>query len=330
MNKSIFLMVGPDDFLLSEHVEKFKKGAIEKYGEFSVDSFSFETHSYKEVRNEIFSPPFFGGKRVVLLENFPPSATPKVSESKKEQYLSLIEEFSELPEDVVLICVNSNPDKRTTIYKSLKKIAGTFYDHPSFDIKKDKYKIIEWIIDRFKRRGGAISQKNAEFLLHFSGENLRILDSEITKLSHYVLQKEIEEKDIIDLAIPSEEGGGDFAFSNALSTANISLIIKEFIALSQKHDPAMIFNRDVLSSFRNLLKSKLSLLSPQEPVKRNYRASEKLKVFLKSSELEKFLLMHSSLKNLDIESKTGKVSLSLEGNIFLLKIERLFYKFFIW
>ena len=68
---SLFLAVGPEKFLLQEFIQQYKKAAIGKYGEFSVQTLSVLGHSMGEIRNEILSPAFFGGKRVIFLEHFP-------------------------------------------------------------------------------------------------------------------------------------------------------------------------------------------------------------------------------------------------------------------
>ncbi len=328
--KNIFLALGPDEFLLAEFLEGYKKAAKEKYGEFSVDTFSFEGNSFAEIRNEIFSPAFFGGKRVIFLENFPPSATPKLTEKQKEQFSSLVKELETLPEDVVLICSNANPDKRTTLFKEIKKEAGKYFEHPEFDPKKDGYKFSEWIIARAKKYGSNISQKNADFLLHFSGTNLRKLNSELKKLSLYKIQSEILQKDIESLASPSEESGGDFAFSNALCEGNISKILEEFLSLSEKYDAAMIFNRDVLFSFRNLLKGKFTLESPHEESGISPHILSKMKKTLSLLPKEKLLVSHKALTEIDIMTKNGKLSLSGDTRLFLLEIEKIFHDLFVW
>ena len=330
MNENVFLAIGPDEFLLAEFLDGYKKAAMKKYGEFSVDTFSFLENSFAEIRNEIFSPAFFGGKRIIFLEKFPPSATPKLPEKQKDQFIDLVKELSDLPEDVVLICSNSNPDKRTLIFKSLKKLSGKFFEHASFDPKKDGYKFSEWIISRAEKYGSHISKKNSEFLQNFSGYNLRILDSEIQKLAKYKFQSEIQESDIIDLAIPSEEGGGDFAFSNAISTGNISKILEEFVVLSEKYDAAMIFNRDVLSSFRNLLKGKFAIASPGEKSGIHPFVLSKMKKTIGMIPKEKLLKVHQSLLEIDIMSKTGKLSLSGDSRAFLLFIEKILHDTFSW
>ena len=333
---NVFLAIGPDEFLLSEFINNYKKAAFQKYGEFSVDTLSIKEHSFGEVRNELFSPPFFGGKRIIFLENFPPSATPKLNEKQKESYISLIEELADLPEDVVLISSNANPDKRTSIFKKYKKLAGKFFEHASFDPQKDRLKFSEWIIERAIKHGAIISKKNADFLKNFVGTNLRILDSEIKKLATLSLGNslsgslEISEENIKNIAIPSEEGGGDFAFSNAISSGNITKILDEFTELSEKYDAAMIFNRDVLSSFRNLVKGKFALASPAEKSGIHPFVLSKMRKTISMIPEKKLIKAHAALTQIDIMSKTGKLSLSGDTRAFLLAVEKILHDIFEW
>ena len=230
----------------------------------------------------------------------------------------------------MLICHNANPDKRTSIFKKYKKISGKFFEHASFDPQKDKLKFSEWIIERASKYGSSISKKNADFLKNFSGSNLRILDSEIKKLSTLAFGSEISEKDIQDIAVPSEEGGGDFAFSNAISSGSITKILDEFTALSEKYDAAMIFNRDVLSSFRNLIKGKFAIESPSEKSGIHPFVLSKMKKTIAMIPREKLLNAHTALTQIDIMSKTGKLSLSGDTRAFLLAIEKILHDVFAW
>lgn len=330
MKNNIFLAIGPNEFLLSEFLDGYKKASIQKYGEFSVDTISAKENSFSAIRNEIFSPPFFGEKRIIFLQHFPPSATPKLSESQKENYMGLLSDLENIPENVVLICSNPNPDKRTSVFKGIKKIAGQFSEHKDFDPKKDAYKYSEWIIDKAQKYGSSISKKNADFLRYFSGNNLRQLDSELKKLSMHSINSEIEEIDIKNLATPSEEGGGDFSFSNAISGGNISTILEEFYTLSEKYDAAMIFNRDVLSSFRNLLKGKFALESPQEKSGIHPFVLSKMKKTIAMLPKEKLIATHSALTEIDSMTKNGKLSLSGDARAFLLMVEKTFHDLFAW
>ncbi len=53
------------------------------------------------------------------------------------------------------------------------------------------YKISSWIQEKFKEYGKQISKENADFLFSLTGNNLRIIKSEIDKLVNYSSEREI-------------------------------------------------------------------------------------------------------------------------------------------
>lgn len=326
---AVFVAIGPDEFLLREFLQNYKNAAIEKYGEFSVEKFSLQDNSPAQIRNEIFSPAFFGGKRVIFIEGFPPSATPKLNEVKKKAFESLIKELPELPEDVVVIFSEAKPDKRTKIFKDLKKIATKYFEHAEFDPKKEPYKYSEWIIERGKKYGTIFEKKGADFLRSFVGNNLSHLDSEIQKLALYSPMKEVSSKDIEDLCIPSEEIA-DFSFSNAVGNGNTSKILQEFKTLSDKYDAGMVFNRDVLSVLRTLLKVRFSIDSPEEKSGIHPYVLRNMKTTANNIPKKKLLKAHSALTQIDQMTKDGRLSLSQDSQGFLLAVEKILHDLFSW
>lgn len=324
---NIFLALGPDEFLLREFLENYKTAAIEKYGEFSVEKFSLAEHSPATIRNEIFSPAFFGGKRILFIEGFPPSASPKLSEPKKEFFETLITQLPTLPDDVVVIFAQANPDKRTKIFKGLQKIAGKTFSHESFDPKKDGYKFSEWIQERAQKNGSKIDKQSADFLREFCGNNLGNLNSEIQKLALYKGQNGIEVEDIKALALPSEEVA-DFAFSNAVSSGKQMKVLEEFTDLSEKYDAGMVFNRDVITTLRTLLKIKLAKDAPGISTGLHPFVVRNMQKTAGNISKEKLFEAFNALKEIDLKTKDGRLSLSPDSRGFLLALEKILHDLF--
>lgn len=324
---NVFLSIGPDNFLLKEFISQYKKAAIVKYGEFSVQTLNITDHSIGEIINEVSSPAFFGGKRIIFLKQFPPPATPKLSEKKKEEYDSLLQRIKNLPEEVVLFLVISKPDKRTKFFKTIKKECAKIYDHASFDPKRDGRKFTQWICERATQYGSKISPAIADFLRSYVGNNLESLNSEIKKLCLLKIGKEIEKKDIIALCAPSEESA-DFAFSNAISSGNAEKICTEFHSLVSQFDAGMVWNRDLLSTIRTLLKIRFSLDSPQEKSGIHPFVARNMKKVVNNFSTEKLKTLQYILTEIDAGTKNGTFALSGDTRNFTLYVEKILWEMF--
>ncbi|MEI7510640.1 MAG: DNA polymerase III subunit delta [Candidatus Peregrinibacteria bacterium] len=325
----IFLALGPDEFLLREHLDNYKTGATKKYGDFSVSTVSFLDIPLSELQNEVFSPPFFGGKRVLFLSHFPPAASPALSEEKRESYLSFVESLSDIPEGVVLIFSSATPDRRTKIFKEMEKIAKLTWKFESFDEKKDPHRFSEWIIERAKRYGGVLGQKEAEFLKNYAGHSLNVLDLELQKLALFCAGKTITQKDIESLSVPANEIA-DFAFSNAVASGRFSQVSEAFQDLTENFEAGMIWNRDILSVFRTLLKVKTLSLTKDDPKSLGLHpfVVSNMRNIANSVSEEKLLVAYKKLLEIDCMTKDGRLALTGNTDPFFLTIETLLHDIF--
>lgn len=325
----VFLAIGPEEFLLREHLETLKKASLEKYGEFSVEHLSLADHPLSALKNEVFSPPFFGGKRVLFISGFPPPASPALSEEKRNAYGKFVESLSDIPEGVVLIFSSAHPDKRTKIFKGLQKIAKKIWKFEAFDEKKEPHKYSEWIIERAKRYGVGIAKKEAEFLRHYSGGKLEVLHQEIKKLALFCAGRNITEEDIKTLSIPTHELA-DFGFSNAVSSGRFSRIHEEFQRLTENFDAGMLWNRDIISVFRTLLKVKAierSGASAKDVGIHPFVASKMKNVasHISESDIQK---LYKKLVQIDEKTKDGRLVLTGKTEPFFTELEVLLHDVF--
>lgn len=327
--QNLFLAIGPDSFQLKEFVDQYKAAALQKYGEFSVESFSLSDTDIKAIEASISAPSFFGGdeKRIIFLEGFPPEASPKLSEKKKDEYEKFLKTIDNLPDDVVLFCISANPDKRTKFFKTLKKNADKTYEHPLLDPKKDGRQIEEWIQKRAQKYGSKIDPHTASFLRSYSGNDLASLNSELQKLSTLRISSPITTTDITDLCAASEESA-DFAFSNAISSGKPEKILAEIETLVNQFDAAMIWNRDILSSIRTLLKAKYAKENPSEKSGIHPFVLKNLSGVLSKFNTQQLQQLHAMCTEIDIMTKNGKLQLSGDTRNFVLTVEKEMYSFF--
>ncbi len=318
--KGVFLEIGPERFLLHEDVKKKKAASAVKYGDFAVQSFSFPETSVSSLRSEFFAPAFLSEKRILFISGLPWGASDKISDDDKESLLKLLDSFSRLPENVVLFFISEAPDKRTKFFKTLSALSQEVYSFPSWDPEKERSAYVSWVTARANKYHSRIDPATATFFLEYSGFDLEILDTELQKLAMRRYGESIQKQDILDLAVPSEESV-DFAFSNALSSAQLSNIFQELHTLFEDFTAPEVFNRDILPAFRNALKSAISKEKGADLGLHPF-VMKKLIPLIKKYPLETWQKLYIFLQELDLGSKQGRYPLSPDARIFITALER--------
>jgi DNA polymerase III delta subunit len=334
--QNLFLLMGENDYDLKKFLQKWIRSSLEKYGEYNVTRYDFDTKSVSELLGELNAPPFFGdGKRIFFLENFPPPPPSRpFSQKRKAEIADLQDAILTLPEETVLVMAVSKPDKRTSAYKKISPIISRTYDFPSW--QKDNTGSLsiqglsdatEWVLEQFALASGKILPAAAQFLVKYCGADPWKLSSEIEKLIAFSLvsQRPISEQDIHHLCLPSEEMA-NFAFSNAVQTGDVNRILGVLHKLfSSGEAPQAIFNRELIPTIRQLLQVRLALdfQKSAKDIGIHPFVFGKLKGIAKALPLDMLQKVHSTLLQIDIDSKTGVMTLSPEKDkIFRLRIER--------
>jgi len=232
MNKeNIFFLAGSETFLLKEKIKEWKKAAEKKYGQFNTLTIFFEAawlksnniinKKSKEIISEISTPSFFGEKRIIFLENFPPFEK-KINPEQSKYLLRIIKNLALVPLENVIVISCQNPDKRTKIFKELNNIAKV-----EFFEKLEEKSLLSWICHRFKEKGCTLKTNIAQEIINFCGHDLWKINQEIEKLTLFKANKEILLEDIKKICTPSFEIV-DFAFANAIQSGKIKEILINF------------------------------------------------------------------------------------------------------
>lgn len=321
---NVFLAIGPEPFLLSDFIKRTRKAVEQKYGEFAVQLFSYPSMSLSSLRAECFAPAFLSEKRVLFCYGLPWSASDKIKDEEKDALIAFANSLSALPEDVVLYFVSENPDKRTKFFKLISESAKDVKDFPQWDTKKQKSEYIKWIQERAQSYNTTLSSFVADALFAYCGSSLSLLDSEIQKLSFRRQSSSVPESDIAELCVPGADSA-DYAFSNALSTANIKTILSEVEILFEDFSAAEVLNKDIIPAIRNLLKASLSRRSHEDFGLHPF-VIKNLSGLLSQVSENHIMQCYSDLRALDIGTKTGKYSLSPDSRSFVLALETALYR----
>ncbi|MCT4592180.1 MAG: DNA polymerase III subunit delta [Candidatus Gracilibacteria bacterium] len=333
--KQVFLFIGEEEFLIKEKIKEWKKLSVDKYGEFNVTYASFDlpdrdvsgylNQRCTEIASEILTPSFFGDKRVIFIENFPPKLTRPIEDSQRF-FMRILSSLKELPEENVVIISSFLPDKRTKVYKELTKD----YKTEIFN-KFDNRELCEWILRRVAKYGGKMLPSASGFLAEYCAGDLYKIDQDIKKLVDYKGVEPISERDIESLCIKTSMVA-DFALANSMSDANVQKILTILhTELNAGSVPQMILFKDIAPTLRQLLQVIYAVEKDKDPkaIGMNPWVFNRWKSVSKKFTLNEIKEAYLKILEIDEGMKTGKIETSLNDyRMFMLFIEKFFWEMF--
>ena len=190
----IDLLYGRDEFTIFEKVKKMRD-EVTPYELRDINTTilnGFEL-SLGELISAAYTVPFMGDKRLVIVENLSARFESGFTEADNRlgDWESIAVELDAIPPTTSLVFREGDLHARNPMLAILKKIAEV-QTHPvlrSNDIPR-------WIMDRAASFGIAIESPAAYLLADSVGAQLRILDSELKKLSLYREDKIIRREDV--------------------------------------------------------------------------------------------------------------------------------------
>ena len=177
--------------------------------------------------------PFFSGQSLIILKDEKLLAAKAESDTRKQQLDKLAKVLADVPEYCTVLVTASKLDKRTKLFKELKK-QGLVCECVSIKLNN----LTPWL-DEQARRYGAKWQFDAvgrvmEYLQPVDKVPLKLLEQEIAKLAVYAGDRKqwtAEDVDTIFSALPE---ASSFAIINAMGKRNLPEVLSLLAAEKKK------------------------------------------------------------------------------------------------
>ncbi len=179
MSTSALALLGDDLVRIREHTERAVSGAVTKeFRAFNFQQFGPGDGSPATIADAIAAYPFGTGRRVVLVRELGAFPDPW-----PEEIARLAEDLAARDEGASLFIVSApGLDRRkrpARILEGLGKLpAGESVTYPS----PKPWKLDDWVSERARERGIPLERGAAAVLVDLVGEDLMVLDGELTKL----------------------------------------------------------------------------------------------------------------------------------------------------
>lgn len=179
----LYVLYGTETYLLEEMISHMKKHALnDDADDFNYAVFDLEQVSVETLLQEAETLPFMGDRRLVIGQN---ALFLTGAKAKKEvnHHLDALIAYTESPLDssvVVLTVPHSKLDERKKLVKRLKKV-GTVVNFTPLGASE----LRAWIKRKVSQFGAEIDPAAVEKLVQQTGNDLRLIDQECTKLATY-------------------------------------------------------------------------------------------------------------------------------------------------
>ena len=198
----------------------------------AITSFDKDT-DLNELASIINTYPFFSGQSLVVLKDEKLLAAKAESEARKQQLDKLADILSDIPDYCTVLVSASKLDKRTKLFKALKKIA-LMCECASIKLNN----LSQWLDGQAAAYGARWSfdavGKIIEYLQPVDKIPLKLLQQEIAKLAVYAGERRewtAEDVETIFSALPE---ASSFAIINALGKRNLPEVLQLLTAEKKK------------------------------------------------------------------------------------------------
>lgn len=164
-------LTGSNNFLLKAELDGLVAAFVVEHGDMGLEKLDGEEAEFERIQEALESLPFLAGRKMVVLSS--PGASKEFAEAAERL-------LKNLPGTTDLIIVEPKSDKRSSLYKLLKK-ATDFREFAELDANG----LARWLVERAKNCGGSLSAADARFLVERVGLNQQLLAGELGKLLLY-------------------------------------------------------------------------------------------------------------------------------------------------
>jgi DNA polymerase-3 subunit delta len=182
----VVTLTGPNTFLRKQELHRLTADFVREYGDMALEQLDGEEASFDRLHESVQSLPFLSPKKLVILHE------PGKQKKFAEQITDVLKDVAET-NDVVI--VEPKPDKRSSYYKTLKKLTD-FREYGELDVAA----LARWASDYARKQGGELLAPDARVLIDRVGPDQQSLRHEIDKLINY--DPQISKQTIILLTEP--------------------------------------------------------------------------------------------------------------------------------
>lgn len=223
--KHVYLFCGEEDYLKQQYKKKMQQALLPDGDTMNFAYFEGRKTEPGEVISLADTMPFFSDRRVLLLED---------TGFFKNQCQGLPEYLGELPDYLCMIFVESEVDKRSRMYKAVKK-QGRVVEFTT----QDSNTLMRWVLGMMKKEGKQITQRDMELFLQKTGTDMGNIERELEKLLCYTMGRDVITKADIEAVCTTQLTNHIFDMLRAVTDKNQKKALDLYYDLLALKEPPM-------------------------------------------------------------------------------------------
>lgn len=174
--KRAYLLYGPERYLIRQYRDRLTAALADRDDTMNFARFEGSGINQREIIDLAETLPFFADRRVILIEE---------SGLFQKGAGELADYMEEAPETTCFVFVEQEVDRKTKMYKSVKKLGSAV----EFARQTDET-LARWIEGRIRKNGKNITKEAYRLFVNKTGNDMENIDKELEKLLCYTLDKD--------------------------------------------------------------------------------------------------------------------------------------------
>lgn len=204
----VYLLMGEEDYLINQAKDLLKKALVREGDDMNCTSLESNKIDMRMLEETAGTFPFFAEKRVIILDRT------DVIKTGKDAFLDILKN---LPDTTCIIICESKVDKKTKVYKWIKK---NEYVREFLKKEQSEKMMLNWIATMLGKEDKKIRQTDAAYLLERAGNDMYQISNEVDKLIAYVGDRQVITREDIDAISSGEVRSKIFEMIDAISSGD--------------------------------------------------------------------------------------------------------------
>ena len=241
--KSVYLLCGEEAYLRNQYKKRLKDAMTDEGDTMNYSYYEGKDVNPRAVIDMAETLPFFAERRVLMIEN---------SGFFKNKCDELADYVSSIPESTCLIFVETEIDKRSRLYKEVKKYGRVV----EFGIQKEDT-LVKWILGMLKKEGKSITKETLQLFLTKTGSDMQTIKNELDKLISFTEGKEVITSEDVEQVCVAQTTNKIFDMINAIAEGNRKKALELYEDLLSLKEPPMRIMFLIARQFHQLYQLKL-------------------------------------------------------------------------
>ena len=241
--KNVYLLCGEEAYLRNQYKKRLRDALVMDGDTMNYSYYEGKDMNPRGVIDMAETLPLFADRRVLMIEN---------SGFFKNKCDELADYMAAIPESTCFIFVETEIDKRSRLYKEVKKYGRIV----EFGTQKEDT-LMKWILGMLKKEGRNVTKETLQSFLAKTGSDMQLIKNELDKLIAYTEGRDVITTADVDHVCVAQTTNKIFDMVNAIAEGKQKQALELYEDLLSLKEPPMRILFLIARQFNQLYQVKL-------------------------------------------------------------------------